>query len=202
MMFRRCVIALLYCVSAGAQVRHWTQTPTETIWRNLYVNCDQGYTVELPRGVVAHSVRSPNPNHGFVISAGHPGATGDIRFENQRVVNVYDESASIEGGGGRVFLERELKSNPNEKVVDFRETLFQGLPAIEARFQETAGGSSQAKVLREKEQLIVLRRSQGLIYTLSLETRSEYFLGDSALFASIQAGFRVLPLPKGQCSNQ
>jgi hypothetical protein len=97
-------IVILFVGSAGAQVRHWTETPKETIWRSPYTNCDMGYAVDLPKGVVAHASLPPSPNHGFLISASVPGTTAEVTLEDQqRILDVYDQYDATELGSARVF---------------------------------------------------------------------------------------------------
>jgi hypothetical protein len=52
------------------------------------------------------------------------------------------------------------------------------------------------------ESLIVFRKREGLVYHLILQTTDKHYEADSALFAQIRAGFRLLTIPKGECSNQ
>jgi hypothetical protein len=87
------VVVILFVGSAGAQVHHWTETPKETIWRSRFTNCDMGFAVDLPKGVVAHASLPPDPNDGFLISASDPGTTAEVTLEDQpqRILDVYNE---------------------------------------------------------------------------------------------------------------
>jgi len=191
------IAVLIWSVgSAGAQVQHWAETPSETIWRDRYTNCDKGYAVDLPAGVVAHASHPPNPNHGFLISARDPGTTAEVNLENQRIIDVYDQYDSMELGSARAYLDWELKQAPKRKVLQVREIMFLGFPAVEARYRVNADGS-----LRLKEELIIFPGSD-LIYVLMLSTTPQDHGRDSALFAHIRAGFHLLPIPTGECSNQ
>ena len=182
---------------AGAQVKHWAITPNETIWRDRYTNCDKGYAVDLPAGVVAHASLPPNPNHGFLISASDPGTTLEVILENRRIVDVYDEYDSMEVGSARAYLGFVLKQIPIKTILQIREIMFQGLRAVEARYRVKANDSTELK-----EELIIYRKSGNLIYVLMLRTTAQHYTGDSALFAKIRAGFHLRPIPKGECSNQ
>jgi len=77
-----------------------TETPDETIWRGRYGNCDHGYFVNLPPGVIGHGSRSPSPNHGFVISAKDPSTTTPVTLEEPRLVDVYESSDAAHDVGG------------------------------------------------------------------------------------------------------
>ena len=183
--------------SAGAQVQHWSETPNETIWRTRYTNCDKGYAVDLPAGVVAHDSLPPNPNHGFLISTSNPGTTTEVTLENQRIIDVYDEYNAMEFSSARAFLRWDLKQIPNKEVLQVRDVMFQGLRAVEARYRVNAGDSSEVT-----EKLVIFRKPADLIYVLFLRTTRQHHSADSALFARIRAGFHLLPIPKGACLNQ
>jgi hypothetical protein len=177
-------------------------TPTETIWRGRYTNCDKGWAVDLPTGVVAHGSLPPSPNHGFLISAVHPGTAAEVNLGDQRIIDVFDEYDAMELGSARAYLNWELKNtldwqlkNTGDKhVLEIREVVLQGLRGVQARYALKQPGSAQIV-----ESVVVLRR--GVVYHLLLKTTDQYYEPDSALFARIRAGFRLLPFPKGECVN-
>jgi len=76
---------LIFAIAAaGPQGKHWAETPDETIWRaKIYGNCDHGYFVNLPPGVIGHGSRSPSPNHGIAISAKNPSTTTQVTLRQQ-----------------------------------------------------------------------------------------------------------------------
>lgn len=78
------VFVVLICIVgvARAQFHNWVETRFETIWRKRYTNCDEGYAVDLPSGVIAHDSLPPNPNHGFLISAAAPNTTGNLTLDS------------------------------------------------------------------------------------------------------------------------
>ena len=185
----------------GAQDRHWEETAKETIWRGRYTNCDKGWAVDLPPGVVAHDSLPPSPNHGFLVSAADPAKTAEVTFDDQRIVNCYDnydamddESDSGEPHGARAYLDWELKRVENKVALEIREVELQGLQGVEARYRVKLRGAEQVV-----EILIFLRGD--VVYHLALRTTDRYYKSDSALFARLRAGFRVLPFPKGECAN-
>lgn len=184
------------CV-AGAQVRHWSETPKETIWRTLYTNCDRGWAVDLPAGVVAHGSLPPNSNHGFLISTTNPGTTAEVSSENPRIIDVYDEYDAMELGSARAYLDWELKNIANKEALQVREIMFQGLRAVQARYSVKTRNTVQLI-----DSLTAYREQQGLVYHLILQTTDQHYQADSALFADVRAGFRLLPIPKGECTNR
>src|SRR5260370_7924954 len=76
--------------------QHWTQTSDETIWREKYTNCDKGYAVSLPKGVVAHGGLPPNPNHGFLVSPRAPDTVAEGTLDTDRLVGCYDTYVGME----------------------------------------------------------------------------------------------------------
>jgi hypothetical protein len=178
----------------GAQDRHWVETRSETIWHGRYTNCDKGWAVDLPRGVLAHGSLPPNPEHGFLISATNPGTTDEVTADALRVIDVYDEYDAMEFHTARAYLDWELKNTESKVVLDVRGTVLQGLHGIQAKYRVKSSGSEQIV-----ESLIFLRRD--IVYHLLLRTTDQYYKADSALFSRIRAGFRMLPIPKGECVN-
>ena len=195
-MLRPAVLVVLICLAGriGAQDRHWAETLNETIWRGRYTNCDKGWAVDLPTGVVAHDSLPPSPNHGFLISAVHPGTAAEVSLSEQRIIGVFDDYDAMELGSARAYLDWELKNAGNKKVLEVRETVIQGLRGVQARYELKQRGSAQVV-----ESVIVLRG--GVVYHLLLKTTDQHYELDSALFARVRAGFRLLPFPKGECVN-
>jgi hypothetical protein len=176
-MCRPAIAVILSCLAGeiGAQVRHWDETRDETIWRRQYTNCDKGWAVDLPPGVVAHGSLPPNPNHGFLISAANPGTTTEVNLDGQRIIDIYDEYDAMELGSARAYLDWELKNTADKKLLEVRETMLQGLRGVQARYEVKSGDSAQLM-----ETLIFLRR--GVVYHLLLKTTGP----------TLQNGFRPL----------
>src|ERR1700733_13532969 len=86
------------------QGKRWTETPNETIWRETYGNCDHGYFVDLPPGVVGHGAHSPTPNHGILISADNPGITTEVTLKEARLLDVYDSNDAAELGSPQAYV--------------------------------------------------------------------------------------------------
>jgi hypothetical protein len=195
-MCRRAVVAILICLGGRieAQSRHWTETPNETIWRGRYTNCDKGWAVDLPAGVVAHADPPPNPNHGFLISNLDPGTTAEVSPDDPRIIDIYDEYDALLLGSARAYLDRELKHAGYKEVLERRDAVFQGLRGVEARYR--VRGSDAPHLL---ESFIFVR--QDVVYHLLLKTTDQNYRTDTALFARVRAGFRLLPFPKGECVN-
>ena len=196
MTYRRAFVAILICLGnrIGAQSRHWTETPNETIWRGRYTNCDKGWAVDLPAGVVAHDSLPPSPNHGFLISNVNPGTTAEVKPEDPRIIDIYDEYDALDLGSARAYLDQELKDTGNKEVLERRDAVLQGLRGVGARYRIDGGDSAQVV-----ENLIFVR--QNVVYHLLLKTTQANYQTDSSLFVRIQAGFRLLPFPKGECIN-
>ena len=117
--FARTTRILLWAVTlAAASAQHWTITSNELIWRSRYTNCDKGYAVALPDGVVAHGSLPPSPNHGILVSAAVPGTTAEVTLSDSRIIDVYDTYDAEEVGSARAYLERYQEQSA--KVVETR----------------------------------------------------------------------------------
>lgn len=189
------VFVVLICIVgvARAQFHNWIETRYETIWRKRYTNCDKGYAVDLPSGVIAHDSLPPNPNHGFLISAAAPNTTAAVALDSARIIDVFDEYNSMDFATPREFLNSELAEIAKKEILHVRPLVFRGLRAIEGHYRTLTDKPS------EVDELVVFR--QGIVYVLMLRTTPQNYRSDCALFAQIKAGFRTLALPMGACSN-
>jgi hypothetical protein len=192
--------AVLLAASPG---RHWEETANETIWRGRYRNCDHGYEVYLPKDGVGHGSLPPAPNHGILISAADPGITAEVTLEDDRLIEVYDSNDAMELGSARAELDwefdQERKKSETLELVEKHDTGFHGLPAAYARYRTGKGGSAV-----ETEELVAYRTSKEIgpiFYVILLRTPPEHHAQDRRLYLQIRDGFRILPAPKGECSN-
>jgi len=180
--------------------QHWTQTPNETIWREKYTNCDKGYTVSLPTGVVAHGGLPPNPNHGFLVSAKAPDAVAAVTLETERLVGIYATYDAMEYGSAQVYLSGELKQVGSVEVLQKHEMEFEGLPAVSVHYRKKTGGAAI-----ETQEIVVFRNHPkdlgSLFYVIWLRTPSSHYEEDHKLFEQVRDGFHLLPGPQGKCSN-
>ncbi len=177
--------------------RHWRETDSETLWTTRYNNCDYGYYVLLDAGVVAHDTLPPSPNHGFLLPLPDVGRTSYALDEKKRFVWVdasynslddqsltgaADESQKIETANGALRHSNRVS------------TKLAGLPATEDAFED-----STPKGESFEESIVALR--SGIVYTGGLHTTKAYKTEDEKQFRRIRDGFRLLKLPKGECSN-
>ena len=193
-------ISLLFVgLSFPVLAQHWTQTDNETIWRGRYKNCDKGYSVSLPSGVIAHGSHAPSPNHGILFSASAPETTTEVTLETERVVGVYDSYDVAEYGNPQAYLKQILDREGPVEVLASQDTKFHGFPAAYVRFRRTEGDT---KV--ETEEIVAYRRSKNIepiFYVIWMRSPTQYFEQDLRLYEEIRDGFHLLPAPKGQCSN-
>jgi hypothetical protein len=178
--------------------RHWTETETETLWRIRYTNCDYGYYVLLGSGVVGHDTLPPAPNHGFVISLPDAGRTSPTTDKEERFVWV-DASYDViddQSLAGAVSDEEQTMENVRGKsrIVERKSTKLAGLQAILSRVEYPSPSGTVV------EETIIAVRS-GIKYTIGLRTILEDRSIDEEQFQKVINGFRMLKLPRGQCSN-
>jgi len=182
-----------------AQQRHWEETTTETIWRGRYTNCDYGYYVLLPAGMVAHGSHAPAPNHGFLVALPDVLRTSAASFDEPRFVwldasyNASDYQALADVANYELDLTKQDKRA--FRVVERGLARLAGLPAV--RF--TVEYQAREGVVVE-EQIVALR--SGIVYTIGLRTVGADRSLDEQRFQTIRNGFRLLNLPRGQCSNR
>jgi hypothetical protein len=189
---------LFWAIMLAASVQHWTETSNELIWRGRYTNCDKGYAVILPNGVVAHGSLPPSPNHGILVSADAPDTTAEVKLGAPRLIDVYDTYDAEELGGARAYLEKYQEQGAT--VVEIRDLTFKGLPATYVHYR-----LKKASTAIETEELVVYRvggKNLGpIFYVIMLQTPAEHYRQDALLYHKIRDGFQVLSVPKGECSN-
>ncbi len=196
---------LIFAVAFAAypQGKHWTETPDETIWRGRYGNCDHGYFVNLPPGVIGHGSHSPSSNHGILISAKDPARTTEVTLQEPRLVEVYDSSDAAGLGNPQAYvkryaLRRELMSE-GFAILERRDTKFRGSAAVYVHFRTATKHSTS-----EGEMLVVYRAPWGIgpsFYVVMLRTTPEFYSRDHALYLQIRKGLTFADVPAGECSN-
>src|SRR6266850_5617694 len=194
-------LILAIAVAAYPQGKHWTETPDETIWRERYGNCDHGYFVNLPPGVIGHGSHSPSPNHGILISAKDPARTTEVTLGEPRLVGVYDSSDAAGLGSPQAYVKRyalgrELMSE-GFAILERRDTKFRGSTAVYVHFRNATKHSTS-----EGEELVVYRAPKGIgpsFYIVMLRTTPEFYSRDHALYLQIREGLTFADVPAGEC---
>lgn len=186
-----------------SQQRHWEETTTETIWRDRYTNCDYGYYVVLPSGVIAHGSHSPNPNHGFLVSLPDIGKTSEASVNDRRFIWVnaeynMSESQSLRGVANYQF-DLANRGKATGQNFDRKPTTLGGLSALRFGFEYGSGDGRTSE-----EEIVAFRPEKagvGIVYEIGLRTGRADFDHDNQWFERIRLGFKLLSLPQGECSN-
>ena len=196
---RKHTIALLLlalCISGYAQ-HPWENGQSETLWRHRYGNCDYGMFILLPNGVVGHGTLPPAPNHGIAVRLPDVGSTAevDVHKENRYVwvnaeYNVSDDSSRKGTDEYYISLYTEGKHGSITKQV----AKLGGLPATRLKIAYESPNGSQI------EEVVFAQRGD-IVYEIGLRTNRVDYTQDVHRFEQLMSGFRLGPLPKGQCSN-
>ena len=158
------LVTVWAALAAGHGIRHWAETETGTIWRGRYKNCDYGYAVILPEGVVAHADLPPNPNHGFLVSARDPDATAQVTWAEPRIISVINNYDAGDAGSAHAYLNQNR--DKDEEVVETKNLKIKGLPAAYGHYRMTKG-----KGTVERIKLVLYRRGpDAILYEISLTT--------------------------------
>jgi hypothetical protein len=188
---------------AHPQGKHWTETLDETIWRGRYGNCDHGYFVNLPPGVIGHDLRSPSPNHGILISAKDPAITTQVTLKEPRVLDVYDSLDAGELGSPQAYVERYVlkpkSASERITILERRDTKFRGSTALYVHFRKETEHSKS-----EVEELVVYRAATDIgpsFYVVMLQSTPEFYSLDHRLYLQIRQGLKFVHVPVSECSN-
>jgi len=193
------ISSVISCSQAQqSRQKYWEETATETLWRGRYSNCDYGFYVSLGDGVVGHGRHSPAPNHGIYLSLPDMGDVHPVSHLPDRSIwidahyNVSDNRSL--SGVAKYELALGDKARAASHVTSFKGTSLAGLRAI-AYTVEYEGRNG-----RMVEQGVLALRS-GVVYTIAVRSPTDTIAADREEFDRVRTGFKVLPIPKGQCSN-
>jgi hypothetical protein len=182
---------------------HWRETDTETIWTARYSNCDYGYSVLLPAGVVGHGAKSPNPNRGFTVDPAAAQSTKAFTTtESNRFIDVFnfydleDHGESTSATLDYYSALGEIGEQENLQALSRQSYSLAGLNAkhLEDRWVENS-------VAIRRDMIIAYRRAGGILYQLTLQSPEKTYAADEQLFHRIVEGLRLSKLPTGECSN-
>jgi hypothetical protein len=127
----------------------------------------------------------------------------EVTLTAERLVGVYDTNDASEFGSADAYLKFELEhthAGP-ASIVEKRDAQFRGLPAAFAHYRTTIGGT-----IVENEKLIVYsshsKNIGPIFYVIWLRTPTQYYSKDRQLYLQTRDGFRLLPVPKGECPNE
>ncbi len=181
---------------------HWRETPNETIWTGKYSNCDHGYYVLLPSGVIGHSGSlPPAPNHGFQIDLANPSGTNTVPpssvrrfwvwdspgFESESEVSKTDDSLDDTKSKGTTeasqFLRRTFLRVGGQKAVHIHSSLKNGKDLLIEDYVNFYSPDATTE------------------YQFKLITPRADYAADKRLFDQVLAGFRFTTIPDGECSN-
>ena len=199
------ISALALCIVACTAVvlntqRSWRETETETVYVRKYSNCDYGYLVLLPNGIVGHGSKAPGSNHGITVNLENPASDDPIPDSMVRYIQVYNAYNVGEKNSLReIVLEQRKAQRKLHKDVSMSEPTSRSLddlPALE--FQSSFHENNLEIVERD---VVAYRPKGNILYHLQLVTTPENRLQDGSVFDGIAAGFRLTKLPVGECSN-
>jgi len=195
----RVIGLVLLCVLSGwarAQEnpgKNQQDTETETLYRNRYSNCDNGYVVDLPAGVVAHRDKAAF-NRGFQIDLSAPQSAKPFSASEQRLIAVSNRYNTQELPAFGAIVENEIElaqeDSPDWNVLERLPIKLDGLQAthLRARFK----GKKMVN-----EDIIAFRPGVSghgdLVYKIQLITLQASYAEDRRMFDAIVGGFHVLP---------
>ena len=184
-------LIVLFSVFLGLGVPLLAFQDTEETLVHEYVNCDFGYTVHLPKGLVG---RVPSfARHGFDIAL----PDGSSR------VTVYNEYNMLDRPTLRAIADSEFqmagKGNPQWSVGNYRQEKLGGLSAIRATASYLRDGAEW-----RDEYLIAYRPLQrdgegNIVYVVQLSAPKELFPAAMEKFQQTVKGFQLTRIPHGPC---
>ena len=197
------IVFILATIAGGQEHsttrRHWQLTDSETLWAGRYSNCQYGYYVVLPTGVIAHAEHPPSPHHGFLIGLPDVGAKTEVSaYDSNRYAwvnaeyNVTDESTLA--GISDYHIDLISSDKKGFKLLERHKTVLRSIPAT--RFK---GEYDTPKGRVIEEEVVALRTD--IVYEVGLRTPAEDYAADRKGLERTLTGFRLSRVPKGQCWN-
>ncbi len=179
--FAMCMIVSASNADAPRLKRHWKLTEDETVWTVRYTNCDYGYYVLLPHGMVGHGTHPPNPNHGIGVILRDVTSEHAFSANSERWLYI-DASYHTADPPVEDSIKRLGEGERRVRLAALR--------AVESRSKMETGVD---------EATVAVRR--GIGYTISLHTDAAHYNTDKMQYQRLIEGFRLSRLPLGQCTN-
>jgi hypothetical protein len=189
------VLPLLVGAAAFAQT---TPTPTrpgedagETTWTVRYANCESGFYMLLPAGVLGHAAKATGPNQGFAVTPAAPASTAAFNAsESQRfieVVSYYDLEDHGESTSATIDYYLSLGALGGEKNFVTLGKQSYRLAGLSARREEVRWLENSVAIRRDR--IIAFRSGAGILYQLTLQSPEKTFSADEVLFNRIVGAF-------------
>ena len=168
-------------------VRSVQAKPDYVVVKDVYSNYDYGFSVRIPKGLIALQSPAPFPNHGFAIQlADQPSAVLSVDAS----YNAGEWSSFEDAIKAHVdIFKRELGYDVN--IVDRVQTVLGGLRAIRFTIKPTISGPTDFKV---REVLLAFRRVRGevgIVYEIVLTTLNSRYNKDKYLVGDLKRTWRL-----------
>jgi len=208
MHYLKVLISVVACATAFAQTSsppaQANETAVETTWTVRYTNCESGFYVVLPAGVIAHVEKAAGPNQGFAMNPTAPASTTAFNpSDSQRFIEVlsyYDLEDHGESTSATIDYYLSLGALSGEKnFVTLGKQTYK-LAGLSGKREEVRWLENSGAVRRDR--IIAFRSGVGILYQLTLQSPEKTFNGDEVLFNRIVAGFHLSKLPNDGCSSK
>jgi hypothetical protein len=188
----RCVAVVCTLGAALSLSTYGSQQEEET---HRYVNCDYGYLVRIPRGLVGTVPQYQN--HGFYINL--PDGESRIQVSNSYSMSDSKIPKDVFSYELRfVFMRDDYK---HFNVTSERTRSVQGLDSMEVTGTYTRNNTSW------KSEILLMYRPpkdglEDVVYQIELSAPAARFKTSLQEFEQTVAGFELTALPRGECSNE
>jgi len=197
------LVALAIATQTTGHRPHWRETSKETIWTGRYGNCDHGYFVTLPVGVLGHDGLPPSPNHGFYINLAAPASDRPIPKIDHEVISVWDEYVTEDGEDPYTSALHHPRArtvrDPDGTEHHVSATLPTHLGNLKAMLVKSSYTVNGVTYVTEK--VSALSRGKDIQYELRMDTSRSDLLRNERIFRQVLAGFYTVPIVNGECSN-
>ena len=175
-MHRTLFPALALCAAAFAQT---TPTPTrpgedagETPWSVRYANCENGFYVLLPAGVVGHATKATGPNQGFAVNPAAAASTAAFNASDSQpfieVVSYYDLEDHGESTSATIDYYLSLGALSGEKNLVTLGRQSYKLAGLSAKREEVRWVENSVAIRRDR--IIAFRSGAGILYQITLQS--------------------------------
>jgi len=194
----RAVLSLIFAHSLWLPVSVGADRAKVRTYEGLYTNQKYGYSVLLPKGVVALGTAPPNPDHGFTIGSAPAGDSITLYKAHDCYIWVdgnYDPFDEVQTLDDAVRYEIHI----TEKTVGAR-------VRVESRLQTTLGGLMAVHVIYAfkaegqpmvGEEVIALRNNERnepvFLYTVGMQTTPQSRTANARIWTQIVSAFNTLP---------
>jgi hypothetical protein len=163
---------------------------------NRYVNCDYGYAMTIPPGLVAEACAYGN--HGWMLH--FPDQESMISVYNEYNMSESDKPDSV--FDYELGVLKEVRTRTHQRFLNKRRNLVQNMHTIEVTASYKRDGKAWKSEIFFMYRPLQADSLGNIVYKIELMAPAALFDKAMPYFKKTLAGLQLLPLPLGPCEDK